>query len=272
MIPTPASSRPARAPGPSLASALVVGAIGIVIGIASVVGILLPLAGELTSPSYAVPGELHVHLHNARYTVFQRTGTRSGFGSSTLDPPAVRIDPASVSVVAPDGSAVPVFIDDDTETLTRGSAIYSGSLVFDAPANGDYEMQFADQNPTTVVVARSLTDAFRSALLWFGTGALGGALFIAGLVMLIVGVTRRGRAKRAAYAGWGAIPAQPWYGSPPPSQWTPPAPGAPQYPPAPGYPPPPPVPGYPPPPPPPPAPGQAPPGEAPPGSWPPPSA
>ena len=85
---------------------------------------------------------------------------------------------------------------------------------------------------TTVIVARSVSDAIRGVVVWFGVGAIAGLIVLAGIVMLIVGAVRRGRAKRAAYAAaWGAAPG--WYGPSP--QWAPPA-GAPGYPPP--YPPP----------------------------------
>jgi hypothetical protein len=147
-----------------------------------------------------------------------------------------------------------VFYDGRSETITRGSAEYSSSLAFHTPSSGDYVLRFSNGVPTTVVVARSVSDAIRGVLVWFGVGAIGAALLLAGVVMLIVGAVRRGRAKRAAYAAaWGAAPT--WYGPNP--QWSPPA-GAPGYPPP--YPPPPQAPpAYPPPPPPSPPPGPPPP-------------
>jgi len=225
-----------------LALSLIVGAVGLLIGIVSVVAIVIPLVGVFTSDAYTVPGEIHLHLHDTRYTVYQRTGERSPFGTSNPDDSIFRLSPNSLTVTAPDNSTVPVFYDNRSETITRGSAEYTGQLTFDPPSSGDYLLQFTRVS-TTVIVARSVSDAIRGVLVWFGVGAIGGALLIAGIVMLIIGGVRRGRAKRASYAAaWGAAPG--WYGPNP--QWAPPA-GAPGYPPA--YPPPPPA--YPPPPPPP---------------------
>jgi hypothetical protein len=246
----------ARRPGPSLAWSLIVGAVGLLVGIVSAVAIVIPLVGVFTSDAYTVPGEIHLHLHDTRYTVYQRTGDRSPFGISNPDDSTVRLSPEMLTVTAPDGSTVPVLYDSRSESITRGSAEYTSSLTFDPPAGGDYVLQFTRVS-TTVIVARSVSDAIRGVLVWFGVGAIGGAILLAGIVMLIVGVVRRGRAKRAAYAAaWGAAPG--WYGPPP--QWTPPA-GAPGYPPAypPAYPPPPQSPPAYPPPPPPPAPPQSPP-------------
>jgi hypothetical protein len=195
--------------------------IGLAIAAASVVLILLPLVGAFTSPAYSVPGDLDLHLHRARYTVYQRTGSKSTFGSVHADPDSVNIDASAVSVTGTDGSTVPVSFDSNSETLTRGSDVYTGALEFDVPAAGEYDVAFRNANPTTVVVARSLTDALHGSVKWFATGAFGGLVFLVGIVMLIVGATRRGRAKRAVYGGWGPPPQ---WGGPPPGQWGPPGP------------------------------------------------
>jgi hypothetical protein len=220
--------------------------LGVVIGIASVIAIVVPLVGTFTSPVYTVPGDFQLHLKHARYTVYQHSGTRSGFGSRR-DAFLNQIPPSSVRVTAPDGSLVPLSFDDNGETITRGSAIYSGSLVFDAPAGGTYDIRFDNTSTTTVIIARSIRDAIRSVIVWFGTAALGGILLVTGLVLLIVGATRRGRARRAALMGYGQVGygqagyGQPGWGQPgwsPPGQYPPP----PQYVPPPQYPPPPPPP------------------------------
>jgi hypothetical protein len=253
-LPAPA----ARRPGPGLGLSLIVAAVGLLIGIVSVVAIVIPLVGVFTSDVYTVPGEIHLHLKDARYTVYQRSGRRSPFGISNPDDSTALLTPNSLTVTAPDDSTVPVVYDDRTETITRGTSEYTSSLTFDPPSGGDYVLQFTNRVPTTVIVARSVSDAIRGVLVWFGVGALGGAILLAGIVMWIVGAVRRGRAKRAGYAAaWGAPG---WYV--PNQQWGPPA-AVPGYPPAyppgpqppPAYPPPPPHPGPPPsnPPPPPPA-------------------
>ena len=221
----PAPYAAPRPPGPRLLTSFIVMGIGIVIGIVAVVAIAIPFAGSLTSPTYIVPGDLNLHLHHARYTVYQHTETRSVFGSATPDPGLVELQPAWLSVTAPDGTTVPVSFDDNNETLTRGHNVYRGALTFDAPSSGTYLLRFTNPTRTTIIVSRSLLDALRGVWVWFGVGAFGGFLLVVGLVMLIVGVTRRGRAKRAMYGGWGPPPPQ-W--GPPPQQWgPPPTPGGP---------------------------------------------
>src|ERR1043166_1675895 len=149
--PAPAAGRP----GPSLGLSLIVGAVGLLIGIVSVVAIVIPLVGLFTSDAYAVPGEIHLHLHDTRYTVYQRTGERSPFGTSNPDDSIFRLSPNSLTVTAPDNSTGPVFYDNRSETITRGSAEYTGQLTFDPPSSGDYLLQFTRVS-TTVIVARSV--------------------------------------------------------------------------------------------------------------------
>src|SRR2546423_93323 len=131
---TPVPAERPRPPGPRLLASFLVMGSGIVIGIVAVIAIVIPLAGSFTSPEYIVPGVLHLHLHDARYTVYQYTGTRSVFGGG--NPAGVsRISPAALTVTAPDGSSVPIAITTSNEELTRGTSVYHGALVFDAPTN-----------------------------------------------------------------------------------------------------------------------------------------
>ncbi len=228
-VPPPA----ARRAGPGLAVSLVIGAVGLVAAIVSAVLITIPLVGTFTSTVYDVPGDFHVHLHDARYTVYQRSGTSSAFGGIDRDSSVLRIPPSQVSVTAPDGTIVPISYVSSSERITRGTAVYSSSLEFDAPMNGEYDIRFTNLVPTRVIIVRSIADAVRSVGIWFASGALGGLIFVLGLVMLIVGATRRGRQKRAAYMGWAGYGGGP-YGSPG-AQWGTPGvtqPYPPQYPPA----------------------------------------
>ena len=230
-MPFPAPA--ARRAGPGLAVSLIIGAVGLIVAIVSAVLITIPLVGTFTSTVYEVPGVLHLHLHDARYNVYQRSGTSTGFGGVDRDSSVLRIPPSEVSVTAPDGTIVPVSYVSSSERVTRGSAVYSSSLEFDPPMNGEYEIRFTNFVATRVIIVRSIADAVRSVGIWIATGALGGLIFVLGLVMLIVGATRRGRQKRAAYLGWAGYGGGP-YGSPS-AQWGTPGvtrPYAPQYPPA----------------------------------------
>lgn len=232
-MPAPPPTRSAE-PGPGLRLSLGLLVLGAAIGIASAVAIVVPLVGTFTSSEYSTPIHLSLNLKHARYTVYERSGSRSGLG---IQPGRVTIDPSQVTVTAPDGRPVFVFQPGTVETITRDSTVYTGAVQFDAPTTGNYDIRLTTQFPTSVLITRSLGDAIRSVLVWIGTGAIGGVLLVAGLVMLIVGVTRRGRARRATQVGWG----QPAWGQPQqyaPSQYPPPPYPPPQYAPPPPPPPP----------------------------------
>jgi hypothetical protein len=235
-----AAPAPARAgePGPKLGVSITLLVLGAVIGIASAIAVTVPLVGTFTSREYGAPAHLSLHLRHARYTVYELSGSRSGLG---IHPGPVTIEPWQVIVTDPDGRPVSVDFPRTTEVINRDSTVYTGAVQFDAPTSGTYDIRLKTAATTRVLITRSLADAVRSVLVWIGTGAVGAVIFIAGLVMLIVGMTRRGRARRATQVGWGQ-PAwghsgygQPQWGQPqwgqPQSQYPPPAYPPPQYPP-----------------------------------------
>ena len=222
-VPYPMLPQP-RGPGPGVRVSVSLMVLGAVIGIASVIAIVIPLVGTFTSAEYPVPtvSPLHLHLRHARYTVYERSGSRSAFG---IRPGVITIDSTQVSVSGPAGESVYVFPDSHTETIVRGSTVYTGAVQFDVATTGDYDVRIAPRLATSVVIARSLTDAVRSVLVWVGTAVIGGILFLTGLVMLIVGATRRGRARRALQMGYGPVGwGQPGWGQPP-QYGPPPTPG-----------------------------------------------
>jgi len=234
-VPNPPQTR-SGAPGPGLAVSIGLMILGAVIGVASIVAITVPLVKTFTASTYSAPSRFQIHLRHARYTVFERTTFHAGFGCATCPSGQVTIEPAQVSVTAPDGEPVFVFHGVNSETLDRGSDQYRSAVQFDAPTSGYYDIGLSPRNPTWVIITRAPRDVIRSVLVWFATGAVGGTIFVAGLVMLIVGVTRRGRARRSMQVGW----AQPAWGQPAWGTQYPPAPYGPppQYPPAPYGPPP----------------------------------
>jgi hypothetical protein len=254
-MPAPPAAR-AGQPGPKLGVSITLLVLGAVIGIGSAIAVTVPLVGTFTSREYAAPTHLSLHLRHARYTVYERSGTRSGLG---INPGPVSIEPGQVIVTDPDGQRVFVDRPGTTETITRDSTVYTGAVQFDARTTGNYDIRLETMS-TRVLITRSLGDAIRSVLVWIGTGAVGAVLFLAVLVMIIVGATRRGRARRATQVGWGppgsgqAGWGQPAYGQPqwgqaqwgqpqsqyPPPAYPPPAYPPPQYPPPAGSPPPPP--------------------------------
>jgi hypothetical protein len=120
---------------------------------------------------------------------------------------------------------------------------------FDAPTTGAYSVEVGTASGgsnTTVKPGPPLSEIGQQALLWFGLAfGLGGLLSIVGLTVLIVGLVRRGKARKrlagpppGAWGGPGGPGGygQAGYGQAPPGYGQPGGPGAP--PPAPATPPP----------------------------------
>lgn len=218
--------------GPSLTLSFVILGLGIALAIAGGVGAGLTFGRSvLGSDAVTLPAHLQRHFGTGTYEVYQRTGTRSGSGgftfssdrSTTLTPRDVRIRDSIGTPVTPS------YPTGATETITRGSASYTGAVTFDITRSGDYTVDIrpdGDGMPEAIVT-RSLGGAFVAAAKWlvmFGFGAL---IAVIGLVLLIVGIVRRNRASRVAspylpaYGAAGGYGAAPGYAAAPPPAWYP---------------------------------------------------
>jgi Protein of unknown function (DUF2510) len=172
----------------------------------------------LGSAAVSLPADLHRHLGAGTYEVYQRTGTRSGgngFTFSNNEPAS--ISPAEVTVIGPSGETLPTeSATNVTETITRGSAIYTGAVKFHVSTSGNYDIRVrSDRGIPEAVVTRTLGGAARAAARWLALLALGVLAATAGLALLIVGIVRRNRASRSS-AGY--VPA---YAAMPPPGWFP---------------------------------------------------
>jgi hypothetical protein len=219
-----------RRPGPSLAVSLAVLGIGIVLAVLGGVETALPLVRTIThSTSHPTPARLHQHLSHGTYEIYELTGDRSS-AFSPIRPGSVDIRPGDVTVTSTGGEPVTVTPEGADETLTLGDRVYTGAVQFAIPTSGDYVVSVTSDSPTRVILARSVGSIVRSVVAWIALAGAGGLLFLLGLVLLIVGLVRRGR-RPVGYAGapgmvlppanWYADPSQPgqlryWDGN----QWT----------------------------------------------------
>jgi len=211
-----------KARGPSARVSIVVLVVGLLIAIPSFFAGFLPIIHAFEStPRFDVPGETHLHLGSGSYLLYEENGTTS-FGSVTISG-GTSITPNDVTVTAPDGTTVPVdYLDSSTtETITRQGHRYEGVVRFSTPAAGDYTINVTGVESTAVIVARPITDTITSVLGWFALAGAGGITFVVGVVLLIVGSVRRGRANTLAmygggygtYGAYGTTPAG-WYPDP----------------------------------------------------------
>ncbi len=177
-----------------------------------------PLGEMLTAPVRATPVDVALDLQPRGYLIYERTGTitRSGVVEQRTDTAPV-LTPEAVTVEAPDGTRVPVVVHLGNATITRGDAVFSASLSFDAPAGGRYRVRVEPSDPTEIIVVANIVGSVS------GLGApVAGALlslagFLVGAVTLVVGLVMRARSGRPApepSRPAGALPAAGWYPDP----------------------------------------------------------
>ena len=221
-VPSPVGRGPRR-PGPSLLLSLIVLIAGIALAVPTFVVGIVPIVHVLTSaPAFDAPGSATLHLGTGTYLVYENNGQTS-IGSSFAPDDTVTIVPDEVSVteVDPTPNTVVDVRDRGTviETITRDGDRYVGAVAFTIPEAGDYKVQVNADLGRQVLVARPVSHVIGDSVAWFALAGVGVVAFITGIVLLIVGVVRRGRARdMQAVAAYG-------YYTPPPAPSSAPAPG-----------------------------------------------
>lgn len=203
----------ARRPGPPWPLALVIMLVGVALAVPLVVRSVTSVAGAVSGPVHDLPASFEEDLDPGRYVVFERTGTtrRTGGLSATRNA-APTLTPSDVVVTGPDGEEVETTVDRADETITRGSATFTGVVVFDVVTGGTHEIEISGDGQE-VLVAPSLGRTFRSLGGPFVLALGGGLVFLLGLVLLAVGIVRRSRQRPEATAPAGGVVAG-WYPDP----------------------------------------------------------
>jgi hypothetical protein len=183
--------------GPSRRRSLSVLGAGLVLGVISAVGVVPVIQDSLDGPRFATPSSQELTLDTGTWVVFERTGsTHGGAGFTFSEGTSVSLSPRDVTVTGP---SEPVVRSDlggnSSETVTRGSAVYTGALRFDVTTKGRYTVTVSHEGE--VLVARPLSHVF-SRWPFLVAGVVGGAAVIAGVVMWIVGAGHRREVRKAS--------------------------------------------------------------------------
>lgn len=214
---------PAKPKGAFL-TGIVLMVLSFVIFIGCVLWGVVTTAGTASSaPVFTAPGQVTTTLDAGDHALWTPTTGEFLFADE-------------VTITGPSGEVTGTdwFADSGTVTITKGSTSYSPEVVFNAPTSGSYTVVVDEGGPDTDVLVgpptSAVTRVFVIIAASFGVSLV---LGLTGLVFFIVGLTKRGRAKRAAQGPPGGYGGPGGYGAPAPyGQPGYPQPGQPQ----PGYP------------------------------------
>lgn len=163
--------------------------------ILSFVMVAVPIVHALISaPTLTTPGVVRLHLVQGNDKIYQRTGARPHVGAGLLQRNPVTLGPGDVTVTRVGDGTLPVTRVDPNENITRNNATFTSAVGFTVPATGDYDVNVAAGGQ--VLISRPLADLVRSRVAWVAGIPVGGLIFLAGVVMLVVGLVRRNRVKR----------------------------------------------------------------------------
>lgn len=202
---------PARRPGPPLWLSLVVVVLGVVLAVVGGVQGVSRIVNTFTSPAMTSPADVHRHLDAGTYDIY------------VSDQVLASISTSAVVVTSADGQRIPVneIGSNTTETLTRNGASYLAQLTFTIPTSGDYEVRVLRPSGVPFVLTRSLGSLGRQVVPWFALLGFGVLIAAAGVVLLIIGTTRRHRARNPKPPPAYQPPYQPAYQQPYPPAYQP---------------------------------------------------
>ena len=210
----------AKKPKGALITGIVLVVLSVVVFIAGIVWGGVKVATTVSdSPVFATPGQVTTTLDAGEHALWTPTT-------------GLTLPPAAVTVTGPSGEVTTSRYSSSTSvTVTKGSDSYSPELTFNAPTTGSYTVVVDDIGGTTDVLVGPppgiVGDTFIVIAAAFGVASLIG---LVGVVLFIIGLVARSRAKKAAQppvgpGGYGPGPGgyapqpgygqQPTYGQPP---------------------------------------------------------
>jgi hypothetical protein len=158
----------------------------VVVGVPSLVFIVRTAFDQLVdAPMIDVPGTSTLSLQEGTYYLYDPYGS----GSLTAD---------NVHVTAQGGSPPTPATPSATETITRGGTTYTATVGFHADHAGLYDITVSNTGSRRVIVALSFSSVAASIAGWAVGVVTAVLLAIAGIVLLIVSLVARSRARRDA--------------------------------------------------------------------------
>jgi hypothetical protein len=195
-VTTPAA---VKRPGPGTAVSVVVLVLGVIVGVFGLVKAIAPLVDTVSESAFIIPGESHMNLSEGTYLVYQGRGSQIAAGD--------------VTVTADTGGRVDTHLPTYEQEIPHGDDRYTGAVEFDISRSGGYTIVIEADSAGSAIIAKSLEQAVKDSLPWWGVAALGGIAVVAGAVMWIVGASRR-RRRRYAYSMGPVAPPPGWYPDP----------------------------------------------------------
>lgn len=192
-----------RPPGPPLAISIIVLVAGFITAVTGGIGAAVSVVHDLGTV-YKLPAYVSRHLQPGAYDVYQSR-------------PAT-MTPVDVTVRAPDGNDIPTRPADRT-TIDFGDT-YEAVVEFTVESPGDYFLIIAGPGVggDSIIIGRAHGGLLHTPAAWLITLGAGGLGAVIGLVLLIVGISRRDRVERQLRLA--AVPSGPilvppgWYPDP----------------------------------------------------------
>jgi hypothetical protein len=181
--------------------------LGFVVGIAAIVGGVVKVANAASdSAKFTAPGSVDVVLAPGEHAIWVAT--------AGLTPDA------SATVTGPSGEAVPFTSYNGSTTLSLNGQNYAPEVVFPTTTAGKYTIKIELADPSSALqfpafVGPTPASIGKSVLLVFGLIGVAFFLFAIGVVLLIVALVRRSRARKRAALVAGGYPGQPMAVMPP---------------------------------------------------------
>jgi uncharacterized protein DUF2510 len=217
--PQDTTAAPAKKPGPGLALSIITIVIGTALGITGIAVAATKAVHEFNGPVYDAPGTVHRHLSSGTYNIYE--AVVSDNDNSPLQGQGL----TEVEVLDPSNQTVSTTTPSTDESIGRGSIQYHAVRQFKATTSGTYTMVVRGTAGEPFFVSSTFGDLAKRAAGWLAMMGAGIVIGFIGVVMLIVGIVRRSRAKRPAFAGGytqpGGAPLPPAAPALPPPGWYP---------------------------------------------------